>query len=964
MEAWASGAGLGAEQLEDLQLVLGEAVADSVEHAYSGRTTGEVRYRAGRRSDDGLSVEVGDDGRWRLPGDPGFRGRGLHVIGHLADDLAVDHDATGTRLRFTLPAAHEVPSDPVRPALRTRPDRARDIELTVHDDAGQLHLRLVGALDLLAVPVVRPDLVDRISASTGPVVLDLRGVGYLASAGIGLLLEAADLARGGLRLVWDPTGPVARVLRLTGLDQHVARQEAWPPAPGPLTLGPVPGLDPLVDPVRLTALDAVLPLARHERRAMDRLAELAATVMDAPVGMVNLLSGSEQHVVGLFGVPGEVRRDVPLAAGYCASTLRSGAPLYLDDAAADPSFRDHPAFRELGFVAYAGAPLRDVDGMLLGTLCVTDTRTRRWRRLDQRALEALAESVVSEIALHREADRRQRLLDAFDLAPAAIAVTRGPDHVLDYTNAALRALLGPAPLGKTARDGVPLLPAANLAAMDRVLRTGVTRSGTDSPMTVTWPGESTPRERFFDYSYSPIDGGPVDGGPVDGGPVDEGPSGLLAVAVEVTDRVRAGQALDRRARHQELLARASAALTRDLDPAAELQELAAAVVPELADLSTVHVLARPAVPGTDPPLPVRTDRVAVAVAPGRLPLPPTGVGLIWDGHGDPITATIRAGTMLRRPIPTPEVPEWAATTGTSRTFSGGLDHVVLAPVIVEGLVVAVVAFGLRGDRPLWADDELDVLAEIARRAGIALGHGLTYQRTRTSALTLQRSLLTAPPRVPGLDIAARYRPAGRDEVGGDWHDTFLRDPGRLVLVVGDVVGHDMTAAAAMAQLRATLRTIALDREDGPAAALDRLDAVNARLGITPFATLVHAHLTRSGTGWRLCWASAGHPPPVLLAPGEPPRLLTEALGAALTGMVAEPRGQSELMLAPGSTLLLYTDGLVERAGTDLDEMIAAVATRAAGLADAPVDELCDVLLRHAPDTDDIALLAVRVPPEG
>ncbi|MBC8092409.1 MAG: SpoIIE family protein phosphatase, partial [Pseudonocardia sp.] len=93
-------------------------------------------------------------------------------------------------------------------------------------------------------------------------------------------------------------------------------------------------------------------------------------------------------------------------------------------------------------------------------------------------------------------------------------------------------------------------------------------------------------------------------------------------------------------------------------------------------------------------------------------------------------------------------------------------------------------------------------------------------------------------------------------------------------------------------------------------------------------------------------------------------LLTEAMGAALTGMVAEPRGQSELMLAPGSTLLLYTDGLVERAGTDLDEMIAAVATRAAGLAHAPVDELCDVLLRHAPDTDDIALLAVRVPPEG
>lgn len=715
----------------------------------------------------------------------------------------------------------------------------------------------------------------------------------------------------------------------------------------------VPGQDPIVDPVRLAAVAPVVPLARDRRSAMDRLAELAATVMDAPMALVSLLDDQTQHIVGLYGIgePLASQRSVPVEAGYCVATLRSGTALYLDDAAADPDFATHPAYTEAGMVAYAGAPLRTADGAVLGTLCVTDTRPRRWRRLDQRALEALAESVVSEIALHRDADRRQRLLDAFDLAPAAIAVTRGPDHILDYTNAAFRALLGASPLGRPAQEAIPLLPDGHFVLLSRVLEAGTAHSGTDSPMTLVWPGESEPRERFFDYSYSAVEHG------------IGATRGLLAVAVEVTDRVRAGEALARRARHQELLARASDALTRDLDPAAELQELAAAVVPDLADLSTVHVLARPVRPGADPPLPVITDRVAVAVAPGRLPLPPTATGLVWDGRDDPITATIRHGAMLRRPIPTPAVPDWAARTGTSRTFSGGLDHVVLAPVVVEGLVVAVVSFGMRGDRPLWTDDELDVLAEIARRAGIALGHGLSYQRTRTSALTLQRSLLTAPPTVPGLDIAARYRPAGRDEVGGDWHDAFLRRPDQLALVVGDVVGHDMTAAAAMAQLRATLRTIALDRGDGPAAALDRLDAVNNRLAITPFATLVHAHLTRSPGGWQLCWATAGHPPPVLVASGTAPRLLTEATGSALTGTVGEPRVQAAVTLAPGSTLLFYTDGLVERPGTDLDETIGLVAARAAAAAGDPVDALCDALLDDAPDTDDIAVLAVRVPPD-
>jgi serine phosphatase RsbU (regulator of sigma subunit) len=322
--------------------------------------------------------------------------------------------------------------------------------------------------------------------------------------------------------------------------------------------------------------------------------------------------------------------------------------------------------------------------------------------------------------------------------------------------------------------------------------------------------------------------------------------------------------------------------------------------------------------------------------------------------------------MLSHPIHTPATPGWAEGNGSEAAFRDGLNHVVLAPLVVEGLVVAVVTFGMCGDRPLWTPDEQATLGEIAALAGIAVGHGLTYQHTRTSALILQRSLLSDPPHVAGLETYARYQPAGDDEVGGDWYDMFHRRPGQLALVIGDVVGHDITAAAAMGQLRATLRGLALDRDDGPAAILQRLTTINTRLDITRFTTLIHAHLTRQGSTheptapWVLRWANAGHPPPLLLAPGSAPRLLRRPHGAALIQQPTPAQTDGQITLPPGSTLLLYTDGLVERHGTDLEDNLADFTDRAEATAHEPLGQLCTQLLRDAPTTDDVALLAIRV----
>jgi serine phosphatase RsbU (regulator of sigma subunit) len=164
----------------------------------------------------------------------------------------------------------------------------------------------------------------------------------------------------------------------------------------------------------------------------------------------------------------------------------------------------------------------------------------------------------------------------------------------------------------------------------------------------------------------------------------------------------------------------------------------------------------------------------------------------------------------------------------------------------------------------------------------------------------------------------------------------------------------------MGQLRAALRTLALERDADPAMVLDRLAETNRALRITAFATAVFARLTRIGTAWQLSWAVAGHPPPLLVGPDGAVQLLDRTTGVALVPTITRPRAAAHLSVPDGSTLLMYTDGLVEHRGVNLSESIADLCRLAAATAGCPLDELCDRLLRYAPGSDDVALLAARV----
>ena len=215
-----------------------------------------------------------------------------------------------------------------------------------------------------------------------------------------------------------------------------------------------------------------------------------------------------------------------------------------------------------------------------------------------------------------------------------------------------------------------------------------------------------------------------------------------------------------------------------------------------------------------------------------------------------------------------------------------------------------------------------------------------YETEHAAAATLQHSLLPAVPHVPGLQVAARYL-VGMDgnQVGGDWYDVLNLPDGAVGVAVGDVVGHDLRAAAAMGQLRGVLRSYAWDGGP-PGSVLDRCDQLVQGLEMAAMATAVYARLEPpDATGDRLLrYANAGHPTPLLLGPdGTLLRLdaqpLADDRGGARASAAGRGPGRTEASVrcAPGSVLVLYTDGLTDIAGEDADERTALLERTVAGL---------------------------------
>jgi serine phosphatase RsbU (regulator of sigma subunit) len=235
---------------------------------------------------------------------------------------------------------------------------------------------------------------------------------------------------------------------------------------------------------------------------------------------------------------------------------------------------------------------------------------------------------------------------------------------------------------------------------------------------------------------------------------------------------------------------------------------------------------------------------------------------------------------------------------------------------------------------------------------------------------LQRSLLTAPVEPDHVQVVVRYQPAAKAaQVGGDWYDAFLTPDGSTVLVIGDVMGHDIAAAAGMSQVRSLLRGIAYTTGASPAVVLAGLDAAMQGLAVDTTATVVVGRLEQAEDErhrdiTRFRWANAGHPAPILVTPDGTVSALAASPPELLLGI--EPgtrRSDAAITVDRGSTLLMFTDGLVERRDRSLDEGLIALREAVAELAAETLDELVDGVLRRmlpGEHEDDVALVAVRL----
>jgi GAF domain-containing protein len=276
-----------------------------------------------------------------------------------------------------------------------------------------------------------------------------------------------------------------------------------------------------------------------------------------------------------------------------------------------------------------------------------------------------------------------------------------------------------------------------------------------------------------------------------------------------------------------------------------------------------------------------------------------------------------------------------------------------------------------------APRELDVTDRvmITTVAGFA-AHAITRARRLAHRVSvahgMQEAMLTNLPGVTGLEMSATYRPADtREHVGGDWYDaiTVPEDgvpEGVVVVSVGDVIGHEMRAASLMGQARSMLRQAAWDHPGGPPSRIfAAFEEANRGLEVDVAGSAVLAQLRREHAGaWTLTWTNAGHPPPVLVGPDGCAELLTEHDVLFGMGIVA-PRGRRDhtRVVAPGSLLLLYSDGLIERRGQNLDTGIDAVLAALDRIGGIPTPELVDAVVDEvAPDgRDDVVVFAIRFP---
>ena len=440
--------------------------------------------------------------------------------------------------------------------------------------------------------------------------------------------------------------------------------------------------------------------------------------------------------------------------------------------------------------------------------------------------------------------------------------------------------------------------------------------------------------------------------------------GVADLVLDVTDRYQAATEAAEARKRLALIADGAARIGTTLEVGQTARELAEVTVPELADIGTVDVLDsaldehRP--PTRDGPAHFRALAVKAAYPTEALyAADPPGHIVAYDADRL-ATRCVRTGRpILISHLTDDDLSHIARDAHAAGMLArAGVHSYMLVPLTARGEILGFLGLSRARNPQPFGEDDLALAGELASRAAVCIDNARSHESVRNAAETLQRSLLPDhPPHLPGLQIASRYRPAQATyEIGGDWYDVLPLDGHKTALVVGDVMGSGIDAAATMGRLRTATSAFAdLDLE--PAQILQHLDKITS--GLEHYiATCVYAVYDPHRAECHI--ATAGHMPPVLVRSGARPVLLDLPTGTPL-GVGGVPFETTTIPLAPGDQLVLYTDGLVETRRDAIDERLEALR-RLLDVPDRSLEETCDRLLcelRRPDDPDDVALLIAR-----